>query len=359
MRKRLRLIFLCCLAVSTALLPMVGAQTRSPSVPLTTPDQSGSGLVLDFTAGVYRRISKQPLGGLGVKDFRVIEDGNAQTIVNVTRETSPLSIVAVVALGEGRYCEGSVFNASVTKTMARLAQAFAESLKPGDELAIIATDQNAQMVRGFDARRDTISTDFAEVARISDASQRRINAFRVTYHGVPVNYTDMAFHKAATYLRQHKRQANRPVILFLRDFYNNYSEKRPGYNDSQTPEDVIQERTNLVLQEHLLISWLGDSGQRWNPPSDYFRKLPDLTGGERESCYGVFLRVKDSTDPLARVLEQLRTRYRITYLSTNSQRDGRVRKLKLEVAAQWLKGKDSLEVRAPQAIIAARDGANH
>jgi len=58
------------------------------------------------------------------------------------------------------------------------------------------------------------------------------------------------------------------------------------------------------LQEELLISWIGDSGQR-DVPNENYRKLPDLTGGERESCYGVFVRVKDSTDAVARILERL------------------------------------------------------
>lgn len=307
---------------------------------------------LDFTAQVYRRRTKDliekkdVIESLTKNDFRLFEDKREQAILSVTRETRPLSIVAVVMLGQGYRCEGGGVArdiGSVPRVLSIIATELEKNLTSEDELAILITDENGTMIREFGQPLTTLGGDFGQVARISQASQKAMGSSYKGSHrymGVRVNYVDVALEKAVAYLSKKKKTANLPVVLFLRDIYN---ESNPMLKDG-----YVKSMTAALLQEQILVSWVGYSGlPLWLGLPVWYGKLPDLTGGDRESC---LLYLFESE--MMAVLERLRTRYRISYVSTNPQRDGRVRQLKLELAPQWQKRKDKPIVRAPQAIIA-------
>lgn len=305
--------------------------------------QGAADVRLDFTAQVYQKKTKEPVENLTKSDFRLYEDKREQVILSVASDTRPLSIVAIVTLGRGPVCEGRFRDATVPRTMTILAQAFTQALKPEDELAVIITDKDARFVHTFNVTRDRINDDFAEVGRISEASEYGhygIGRAGISYLGVKENYVEAALLKAVDYLNQNKKAANRPVILFLRRL-NNVSSFL-----------LVEQVKTSLLQEGVIVGALGKVAG--SLLESYYEELPDLTGGDNESCY-IFAKAKEPTIPTATVsamLERLRTRYRITYTSTNPKRNRQVRKLKLELAPQRQKVKDKPVIRAPQAIIA-------
>lgn len=358
MRKSKSLPYL--MLISCLLLIVLNAQSLSTLAQQTASSPAtASGLTLDFTAQVYRKAKAPyfranrtssliigPVENLTTSDFRLFEDGREQTILSVERETRPLSIVAVVTLGRGPYCEGQVKKTTVSKTMDILAQAFTQALRPEDQLALIITDEDATMLRSFAAAPVSIAEDFAKVGPISDANDKSFSGISlprtITSHkGVEKNYVEQAVRKAIAYLKQNKRSDNRSVVLFMRDIYH----------ASSISFDAQQEVNASLLEGGVIV---GDLGVAF---ANYYNELPGLTGGDKESCY-IFVKATDSAIPTATVsamLDRLRTRYRITYNSTNPKRDGKIRKLKLELAPQWTKGKNKEDipvVRAPQAIIA-------
>lgn len=314
------------------------------------PSVSGQGGVevrLDFTAQVYREKTKEPVVNLTKDDFRLFEDKREQTILSVTRDSRPLSIVAIVTLGRGELCEGMVSNSTVSRTMTNLAQAFTQVLKPEDELSVMITDKDTTLVRPFNASPERIIADFAEVGRISEANEKLFPGWGKSgrpHLDVKNNYVGEALGKAIDYLKQNKKSANRPVILFLRQLTHEHS----------LPWDLEEQLRQRLLQAGVIVGSFGKNRPSWL--EGYYEDLPDLTGGDKESCYP-FAKATEPTKPTAivsAVLERLRTRYHISYVSTNPQGDGQMRQLKLELAPSWKKVKDKPEVRAPQALLAPR-----
>ena len=93
-------------------------------------------------------------------------------------------------------------------------------------------------------------------------------------------------------------------------------------------------------------------GGLFKAKSSNLKQLAEETGGEV---------LHDKPENLDRVfndlIDHLRTRYTLGFVSTNRKRDGSFRKLKLELARPAQKSDDRLVVKTKRGYIAAKDSA--
>lgn len=351
-------------------------------------EQDNSPLALQYTAAIYSSKTKQPLSGLGVSDIRAYEDGVEQKVVAVELETKPLSVMLVISLGATSDC----FFQDVRHFLSWLGGAIRRNLKAGDEIGVAVTDKDGKILIEFGeteksmrqafGRRDAEDPDYWNVGKfdkpwldVDDGEigvMSKLNTVSVKgYDGdssptftlvAPRSYFEIAMRNAANYLVRHHRPSNRPVIILCNSIYN----------VEMVTSEIEKELDGAIYSNRLIVSWIGkyrktSFGNPFyanvsNNYTDYYRNLSGNTGGGTIGCH-YFSSPEHSWNPLksyrkayqefnqdmAELLDRLRTRYRINHLSSNLNRDGKLRQLRLELAPKWKKEKPVIE--APQTIL--------
>jgi len=101
--------------------------------------------------------------------------------------------------------------------------------------------------------------------------------------------------------------------------------------------------------ENGMMVWATRMGRIGGAPIIDIQKLADETGGEL---------LKDKPENLdttfLTLIEHLRTRYNLAFVSSNKKRDGSLRKLKIELADNAKKTHDKLVVKARKSYVAPK-----
>jgi VWFA-related protein len=240
----------------------------------------------------------RPIAGLRKEDFRLFEDDVEQKIVYLSAEDAPASI-------------GLVFDASgsmrdkMDTSVAAVDQLFQTTL-PGDEFLLVRFSDKPTLLTGF-------TDDTQEISGW-------LHSIR------PKGWT--ALHDAI-YLGIHKMRTarnSRKALLVLSD---------GGDNNSRysAPEirGLAREADVRIYSLGLQIGML--QGGR------FLERISDETGGR-------MIRVRkldELPEAMEKVSRDLRSQYLLGYYSTNTQNDGRFRKVRVQVDhptvhASWRRG---------------------
>src|SRR2546423_6911807 len=252
--------------------------------------------------------------GLSASDFVLYEDGVKQHIEYLSQEKLPLSIVLLLDVSSSI--------APVFGSLQPAAEKALRRLGPADEVAIMAFGGTARVVLPFTADKELAALSIKEVNGEGLEQGTDIN------EGV---------YRAALYLKTFVAFPKRRVILAITD---------------DVPSRVITSPAESLVFRELHENEITVCGLMFENPQGrlLIRQTPGSvrtyaleTGGRVLSAEG-----KKLDANLGELVEHLRTRYSLGYISTNTRKDGKFRKLKLELTpeARQRTGEARISVRS-------------
>jgi Fe-S-cluster containining protein len=168
---------------------------------------------------------------------------------------------------------------------------------------------------------------------------------------------ERAFYEAADYMRSAGNPDGRRVIIMITGITTFFGCAGPSLEEARMAVlesgsvvcGIIPKTAGQRMENGIMIAAAGIGGL-FKAKSSNLKQLADETGGEV---------LTDKPENLDRVfnnlIDHLRTRYTIGFVSTNRKRDGSFRKLKLDLARPVQKSDERLVIKTKRGYIAARD----
>jgi VWFA-related protein len=224
----------------------------------------------------------RPVTSLPVESFRVFEDNVEQKIESLFREEGPVSV-------------GFLFDASssMRKRMDRSIKAMEQFLKtsmPGDEYFLVRFSDRPTLVTGFTHEPDQILKELSSIQ--PQGWTALLDAICLGVHNM----------KAA-------KNARRALII-LSD---------GGDNSSRYTESEVR---NLVRESDVRVYAIGIFER-----SRYLEKLAAESGGSAFFAH----KLEDLPETVERLSTGFRNQYVLGYSSNNQQRDGKYRRVRVEL----------------------------
>ncbi len=292
-----------------------------PAVPATQQDQQGQGPVIKSEVtlvnlfATVRDKNHRVVTDLKQDDFKVYEDGREEKIAFFSKEMQlPITLGLLLdTSGSEQFMLGSIQDAGA-RFMHRV-------LKKGDEAMVISFDSDVDLL-----------SDFTDDKAILDRaiSKARINipgggmmAGNPGPVGGSSNITGTALYDAI-YLACGEKlngEAGRKAIIIVTDAQDEGSKVRL--------EEAVEaaQRTDTVI--HILLV----ADPRYGGNVGVAHKLTEDTGG-RLIIVNSDKRMEEAFDQIS---EELRSQYTLGYYPTNTARDGKFRKIKVDMTGKDLK----------------------
>ncbi len=239
----------------------------------------------------------RPITSLARQNFRVLEDGVEQEITSFTREEGPISLGLVFD------SSGSMKN-RIDASVEALKQFFLTTI-PGDEFFVVQFADQARLLGGFTTSPDEIYARLGVV---------QANGWTALLDAVALSAHQMKYAK------------HRKVLLILSDGNDNNSR----YSESEI-RDMVMEGDLSVYAIAL--------GYR----PRVLQALAEETGGK----VLVAQNTGELPDVVQRLSAEIRSQYVLGYSPSNAHKDGKYRKVKVElvqpagtpgVYASWRRG---------------------
>ena len=322
------------------------------------------------------------LKGLTSEMLRLFEGTSEQKILSVVEEPPQhISLVLVINLGIDPYCGFT----NLGQFLGWLNTSLNATLTNADEVAAIVTyDKGIWAFQFSDSpskREEMLGNERnlkGEIAKwngrwgepevidigklfVTPEGPDQVNFESVNIVVQRHNYLGAATQQGIQYLINARKKGNRPVILFCNSLHN------------VVDQDIfLQEMKGLTSRKEVLVGWVGASS-----PADFeefvrgvpwdkiktgslaaFSLILTRLGGEVIDC-GMFSPIwnkkkqyREFRRETERLLNNLRTRYKITYESDNPDLT-KPRNIKLEMSPKWKGGKVTLHY--PQVIYPQAD----
>lgn len=291
--------------------------------------------LITIDALVLQKNTSRVVGHLKQEDFLLSEDGSRQTITHFSQDNLPLSVLLLIDRGSCLDPFGEEVRRAAKDALSRL--------KPADEVAVMTYHDTAELQQGFthDRRRLERAIDY------------------VPPHDERANHClNIAFDDAASYMMKAGNPSGRRVIIAITGVTRNWS-CRGGPSQTAATHSVFESgsvvsaivpKTPAQVAENGFFRWATRVGKVAGIGYLDIQKLADETGGEV---------LRDKPEELDRtfntLIEHLRTRYSFSFVSTNKNRDGTVRKLKIELANGVEKSQGRLVVKARKSYVAPKN----
>jgi len=322
-------------------------ETQLPPRPTPTPTPESSLEVVKvdidlvkIDALVLQKNTARSVGGLNKEDFLLYEDGIKQEITHFSQDQLPLSVV--VAIDRGPACPHPLDVWSYEAH--RAAREAIDRLKPVDEIAVMAFTDTTKLVQPFTRNRILIEkalNNIPEQAKTTNVA-----------HCFNIMFSD-----AAEHMLKASNPAGRRVIIVITSMTRLFDCTNGPSNRAATaaiyesgavvcaiiPKVIVQRvenilqtvatRVNKVVAAHYMD----------------LEYLANETGGE------VLANKPEKLDTTFQMLiDHLRSRYNLAFVSTNKNRDGTTRKLKLDIDPARQKSQGKLVIKARRRYIAPR-----
>lgn len=281
---------------------------------------------------VLQKNTARIVGGLKKEDFAIYEDGTRQEITHFSQDSLPLSLLFLI----DRACIDPYVD-----EVRRAAREAIERLKPVDEIAVMSYDSTTTLVQPFTTNRIMIENGLNSVPAHD----------KVALHCLNNVFTD-----AANYMIKASNPTGRRVVIVISAVTR--AEVCPAGPSGKSAEQSIYESGSVVcgiipkvsgqaLENGIMIM----TTRMTRLTADYMdiQTMANETGGE------VFSDKPEKLDTTFQTLiDHLRSRYNLAFVSTNKKRDGTMRKLKLDVAPPIQKRQVKLVVKARKSYVAPR-----
>jgi len=241
--------------------------------------------------------------------FRVLEDNVPQKISAITKGEAPMTVALVIEFS-GRFQQ--VYSEPWYQTL-QAAYGFVETLKPEDYVAVVAYDL-----------RSEILSDFSK-----DRSETQEGLSRLRFPGFSeANLFDAVVDTAQ---RMQDIEGRKAIVLISSgiDTFSklNYGEARKALQNAGVPIYAIglMQAYRNILEAYGYLS--GSANLDFLQADNQLRTFTKETGGMAffPRFYGEFPQIYRN------ISEVLRSQYVLTYTPSNTARDGKFRKIKVEL----------------------------
>lgn len=337
-------VLLLVTVASTYLLVPVISQNRPRTVERTsTPgpgDRAAAEVVkvnvdlVTVDALVLQKDTARVVGDLKREDFILSEDGVKQTITHFSQDSLPLSVLLLIDRGGCLDPFGTKVRTAALDAVARL--------KDTDEVAVMSYHTNVELLQGFTRDRTLIADALNHVPPHDEEANHCLNK---------------AFADAADYVQKAGNPIGRRVIVAITGVTRNFDctdgpsnkfAERAVYESGAVVCGIIP-KTGEQAAENGIMIWATRIGRLGGAPYIDIQTLANETGGELLEDKPENLDVTFQT-----LMNHLRSRYSLAFVSSNKNRDGSVRKLKIEVAKDAQKPPGKLIVKSRRSYVAPK-----
>jgi VWFA-related protein len=215
-------------------------------------------------------------------------------------------------------------------------------LKETDEVAVMTYHDNVELLQEFTRDRSQIANALERIPRNNTWADHCLNK---------------AFYQAADYMEKAGNPVGRRVIITITGITRNFD---CGHGPSgKAAKQAIFESGSVVCglvpkspvqrMENSLMVFGTHVGGVFSAVLD-IKQLAEETGGE------VFEEKPEQLNTTFKTLiEHLRTRYNLGFVSSNKKRDGTLRKLKIDLTPSAQKSNGKLVVKARRGYIAPKE----
>lgn len=288
-------------------------------------------VVLD--ALVYDQKTSRIVGNLKKEDIKLVEDGIQQTITHFSYDSLPLSVVLLVDRGGCLDPFGNEMRHATIEALKRL--------KPEDEVALMTFSDSTDLVLPFGSRRNKIADAVYDVPGHHEESPHCFNR---------------AFYEAAHYMNQAANPDGRRVIIMITATNKAFDcagptgeEARQAILESGSVVCGLIPKSAAQQFEDRAMTAITGIGGLMKVKSSNLKQLAEETGGEIMSD-----KPENINHAFNNLIDHLRTRYSIGFVSTNTKRDGSFRKLKVDVSSPVRQREGNLVVKTRRGYIAGK-----
>ena len=279
-------------------------------------------------AQVLSRKTGRVVGGLSKEDFTLYEDGVKQYVAHFSQDRLPLSIVLLLDIS------GSV--QPVINQVRDEGIAALKLLKPEDEVAVMAFGLWAKVIQDFTKDREAVIRSIALIELMGPWIREG-------------TYIDEAVYQAATHLGKASNPDSRRSIIIITD---NITTQRwgEGHSGSEAMEQLME--AGVVMSSLIVTdfdSYVAEQKKLGMNVNDSISHYVRETGGLKLQT-----NKSDVSTKLAEIIERLRTRYSFGYTSTNQNRDGKFRKVRIELSPEVEKREGKIAILARKGYFAPR-----
>ena len=273
-------------------------------------------------------------GDLKKEDFLLDEDGVRQEISHFSQDSLPLSVILLID-------RGGCLDPFSEKVRHATLEAL-QRLRPQDEVALMSFANNTELVEAFGSSKSRILASLDRLPPHDEEAQHCFNR---------------ALYDSAAYMRRAGNPDGRRVIIVisaLTTFFDcagtTPEEARMAILESGGVVCGIIPKTAGQQMENGIMRAAAGLGGIFKAKSSNLKQIADETGGEV---------LTDKPENLDRtfndLINHLRTRYALGFVSTNRKRDGSFRKLKIELANAPPKPEDRLVVKTKRGYVASKE----
>jgi len=283
---------------------------------------------------VLQKKTARPVGNLKVTDFVILEDGTKQEVTHFSQDTLPLSVLLLIDRGGCIDPFGTEVRHAANEALARL--------KETDEVAVMTYHDTADLLQGFTRDRSLIANALDRVPKKHEWADHCLNK---------------AFAQAADYMVTAGNPVGRRVIIAITGITRNFD---CGHGPSGKAAKLSLFESGSVVcglipksavqrMENRYMVWGTKMAGVFGAPTPDIKQLAEETGGE------VFEEKPELLDTtFATLIDHLRQRYSLAFVSSNRKRDGTLRKLKIEIDPAIEKSQGKVVVKARRGYLAPK-----
>ena len=283
---------------------------------------------------VLQKKTARAVGNLKQTDFVILEDGTTQQVTHFSQDSLPLSVLLLIDRGGCIDPFGTEVHRAANAALARL--------KETDEVAVMSYHDNVELVQEFTRDRSEIAAALDRIPNKHEWADHCLNK---------------AFAKAADYMVTAGNPVGRRVIITITGITRNFDcghgpsgkAARQAIYESGSVVCGLIPKTTVQGMENRYMRWGTRMVGTFGVPTMDIKDLADETGGEVMEEKPELL---DTT--FATLIDHLRTRYNLAFVSSNRKRDGTLRKLKIDVTPAIDKSQGKLVVKARRSYIAPK-----
>ena len=283
---------------------------------------------------VLQKDTARIVGGLKKEDFAVYEDGARQEITHFSQDSLPLSVLLLIDRGGCLDPFGEKVQRAAVEAVNRL--------KPADEVAVMTYHDSTRLLQGFTRDRSLVEDALDRVPTHDEEADHCLNKL---------------FADAADYMNRASNPTGRRVIIVITGVTRNFdckdgpsgkSAAQSIFESGSVVCGIIPKEAGQGVENGIMI-WATRMGKLGGAPYMDIQTLANETGGEILSDKPDNLNTTFQT-----LMDHLRSRYNLAFVSTNKKRDGTTRKLKVDVVAPNQPAKTKLVVKARRSYVAPR-----
>jgi VWFA-related protein len=313
------------------------------SAPSPTPESSAEVVKVDIDlvkidALVLQKNTARIVGGLNKEDFLLYEDGIKQEITHFSQDQLPLSVV--IAIDRGPTCPEPL---DVWSYQAhRAAREAIDRLKPVDEIAVMAFTDSAKLIQPFTRNRiqlENALNNIPEQAKTTNVA----------------HCFNLMFADAAEHMLKASNPAGRRVIIVITANTRLFDCSNGPSNRAATSAIYESGAVVCAIIPKSLTQRIETVRQAIDKLNRAVFKYMDLEPLANETGGEVFADKPEKLNTTFQTLiDHLRSRYNMAFVSTNKKRDGTTRKLKLDVVPARQKSQGKLVIKARRSYISPR-----